>query len=160
MGVVCKAVDTSHGSTVALKSLPRADPVALQGFKQEFQSRADISHPNLASLYELNALDGAPARPGGDGPQMVVMDGTNATYRLDFSVNTQILFNTVNYNAVVGNLLSPFLAQPPRLARRGASRSAPRSGSEGRPGAEPARRVARVAVRPRGSGHSTRCRRP
>lgn len=45
---------------------------------------------------------------GGDGPQIMVMEGTNARYRLDFFVNIQNLFNNVNYNAFVGNQLSPF----------------------------------------------------
>ena len=59
MGVVYKATDTRTGSTVALKSLPKADPSALMRFKQEFRSLADISHPNLATLFELFALDDA-----------------------------------------------------------------------------------------------------
>jgi hypothetical protein len=45
---------------------------------------------------------------GGDGPQMVVMEGNNAKYRLDIYLNVQNAFNNVNYNAFVGNLLSPF----------------------------------------------------
>ena len=57
MGVVYRATDTRTGTTIALKSLPSADPAALMRFKQEFRSLADISHPNLAALFELFALD-------------------------------------------------------------------------------------------------------
>jgi serine/threonine protein kinase len=46
MGVVYQAVDTRTGSTVALKSLPKADPSALYRFKQELRSLSDISYPN------------------------------------------------------------------------------------------------------------------
>jgi hypothetical protein len=46
--------------------------------------------------------------PGGDGPQMVVMEATNARYRLDVFLNIQNAFNSVNYNAFIGNQLSPF----------------------------------------------------
>ena len=47
--------------------------------------------------------------PGsGDGPQMVVMEGTNSRYRLDLYMNVQNLFNRTNYNAFIGNQLSPF----------------------------------------------------
>ena len=51
-------------------------------------------------------------RGGGDGPQMVVMEGSNARYRLDLYLNVQNMFNNVNYNAFVGNLLSPFYGTP------------------------------------------------
>src|SRR5688572_2253814 len=65
--------------------------------------------------------------PGsGDGPQMVVMEGTNARYRLDLYMNVQNLFNRTNYNAFVGNQLSPFFgtatsAGPARRIEIGAS---------------------------------------
>ena len=52
---------------------------------------------------------GGPGGPGGgDGPQMVVMEGGAQKYRLDFYANIQNAFNNVNYNAFIGNQLSPF----------------------------------------------------
>ena len=65
--------------------------------------------------------------PGsGDGPQMVVMEGTNSRYRLDLFMNVQNLFNRTNYNAFIGNRLSPFFgtatsAGPARRVEIGAS---------------------------------------
>ncbi len=70
---------------------------------------------------------GGPGGPGGgDGPQMVVMEGQNAKYRLDLFVNIQNAFNNVNYNAFIGNQLSPFFgtptsAGPPRRVELGFS---------------------------------------
>jgi len=70
---------------------------------------------------------GGPGGPGGgDGPQMVVMEGQNAKYRLDLFVNVQNAFNNVNYNAFIGNQLSPFFgtptsAGPPRRVELGFS---------------------------------------
>ncbi len=63
---------------------------------------------------------------GGDGPQMVVMEGGNSRYRLDLYINVQNLFNRTNYNAFVGNQLSPFFgtatsAAPARRVEIGAS---------------------------------------
>jgi hypothetical protein len=55
---------------------------------------------------------GGPGGPGGDGPQMVVMEGSNARYRLDLYANIQNLFNRTNYNAFVGNMQSTFFGQP------------------------------------------------
>ena len=63
---------------------------------------------------------------GGDGPQMVVMEGGNPGYRLDLYLNVQNLFNKTNYNAFVGNQQSTFFgtatsAGPARRIEIGAS---------------------------------------
>lgn len=55
---------------------------------------------------------GGPGPGGGDGPQIVIMEGGNQRYRMDFFIQVSNLFNTVNYTGFVGNLLSPFYGQP------------------------------------------------
>lgn len=54
-GTVYKALDTRYGSHVAVKVLRARTPATTFRFKQEFRGLADLSHPNLVRLYELNA---------------------------------------------------------------------------------------------------------
>jgi hypothetical protein len=72
---------------------------------------------------------GVGAGGGGGGPvQMVMVDGAASRYRLDLYVQAFNLLNTANYNAFVGNQLSPYYGQPtsaapPRRLEIGASLS-------------------------------------
>ena len=53
MGVVYEAHDRDTDKVVALKTLTRAEASHISRFKNEFRSLADVSHPNLAALYEF-----------------------------------------------------------------------------------------------------------
>src|SRR5687768_6793963 len=55
MGVVYEALDRETDKVVALKTLTRAEASHISRFKNEFRSLADVSHPNLVSLYEFMA---------------------------------------------------------------------------------------------------------
>jgi serine/threonine protein kinase/tetratricopeptide (TPR) repeat protein len=57
MGVVYEAHDCQINKTVALKTLNRAEADHIYRFKREFRTLADVSHPNLAELYELMSED-------------------------------------------------------------------------------------------------------
>jgi serine/threonine protein kinase len=57
-GIVYEAIDRTIGAHVALKSLHRLTPDNLIALKQEFRALADVSHPNLAVLYELAEHEG------------------------------------------------------------------------------------------------------
>jgi serine/threonine protein kinase/tetratricopeptide (TPR) repeat protein len=54
-GVVYKAYDRERKAYVAIKSLNHDDAASIYDLKREFRVLADLSHPNLVSLYELFA---------------------------------------------------------------------------------------------------------
>jgi eukaryotic-like serine/threonine-protein kinase len=53
MGVVYEAHDRETDKVLALKALTRTEASNIYRFKREFRALADVSHPNLASLYEF-----------------------------------------------------------------------------------------------------------
>ena len=53
MGVVYDAYDRKLAQRVALKTVRRTDERAMSDFKREFRAASQLSHPNLAALYEL-----------------------------------------------------------------------------------------------------------
>ncbi|MCH9008625.1 serine/threonine protein kinase, partial [candidate division KSB1 bacterium] len=61
MGVVYKGVDTKLERTVAIKFLPRkiaAQDDEKKRFKVEAKAAAALNHPNIATIYQIEEVDG------------------------------------------------------------------------------------------------------
>ncbi len=79
MGDMYRACDTKLNREVALKVLPSLfalDPDRLARFKREAQVLATLSHPNIAAIYGLEELNGAPALV------LELVDGTTLADRI------------------------------------------------------------------------------
>ena len=63
MGTVYRALDQTLGREVALKALAptfSGDPASLRRFEREARVLATLSHPNIATIYGFERLDGSP----------------------------------------------------------------------------------------------------
>ncbi len=63
MGAVYRAEDLTLGRAVALKFLPAktaADPQARKRLLKEAQAASRLNHPNIATIYEVNATEAVP----------------------------------------------------------------------------------------------------
>jgi tetratricopeptide (TPR) repeat protein len=82
-GDVYRAYDREREAYVAIKLLRRFDAQALYSFKREFRSLADVTHPNLVTLYELFSESGTwfftMELVSGPDIASYVRDGTNAS---------------------------------------------------------------------------------
>jgi serine/threonine-protein kinase len=58
MGVVFRALDTKTGSYVAIKLMKDiSDPVAVDLFTKEWRALAEISHPNIVEVRDVDSID-------------------------------------------------------------------------------------------------------
>jgi serine/threonine protein kinase len=60
MGVVYRALDTTLGRSVAIKTLPRVSMEQVVRLRREARTMATFTHPNLATLFGLETWRGTP----------------------------------------------------------------------------------------------------
>ncbi len=60
MGVVYRAVDSTLGRDIAVKTLPSVSPGLSQRLRREARAMAQVDHTNLALLYSLETWRGTP----------------------------------------------------------------------------------------------------
>lgn len=57
MGVVWRALDIKTGSAVAIKLMKDiSDPVAVDLFAKEWRALAEISHPNIVEVRDVDVI--------------------------------------------------------------------------------------------------------
>jgi eukaryotic-like serine/threonine-protein kinase len=58
MGVVWRALDTKTGSCVAIKLMKDvSDPIAVELFEKEWRAVAEISHPNIVEVRDVDVIE-------------------------------------------------------------------------------------------------------
>src|SRR5436309_10224176 len=63
MGIVYRALDTKTGSYVAIKTMRDAtDPVAVELFTKEWKVLAEISHPNIVDIRDVDSIEDSDGR--------------------------------------------------------------------------------------------------
>ena len=123
MGEVYEVWDREWEAPVALKRLTRTGPKQLARFKREFRSLANVSHPNLASLYELvvgdahsfftmELVEGVDLLSWVRGPDSVSYDPSGDTLRLSPADTT--VAGGGDSSAAIGTLLGDEVDLPAR----------------------------------------------
>ena len=58
MGVVWRALDVKTGSAVAIKLMKDiSDPIAVELFTKEWKALAEISHPNIVEVRDVDVIE-------------------------------------------------------------------------------------------------------